>query len=151
MPFSHWTSYVHSLWPFISLCLCFGGAVHTVIVEKSEQNSMNTWYKVTWFDVYCYYSGSVDHREVFSILPDKTHLSNHLFSLWAKTVWVKALIILHRMSKYIFLIALNNCYNEQSFRKTLPKSIRSTVQRFHCRGGSIFSEGGVIILKYKIY
>ena len=27
--------------------------------------------------------------------------------------------------------------------KTLPKSIRCTVQRFHCRGGSIFLEGGV--------
>ena len=46
-----------------------------------------------------FYSSSVDHREVFKILP--TNVSNYLFSLQVKHVCIKVLVILHKMSKYI--------------------------------------------------
>ena len=72
--FSHWTSYVQFPWPLTCL-----------------------WLKVHWCDVCCFYSSSVDHGEVFSIL--QTHVSNRLFSPWTKYVWIQVLIILHIMSK----------------------------------------------------
>ena len=122
-------------------------------VAQSEQNAMNTWYNVPWYDVYCYYSSSVDHREVFSNIP--TLVSNHLFLLWSKNVWIRVLKILHRMSKNI----LSGSLIDQQYRtlcntfiisdhlwKHCPTVIRSTVHRFHCWGGFIFLEGDYIEL-----
>ena len=83
----HWTSYVHSPWPMTCLCLWFAGVVHTVIGEKREQNSTNTWYNVTWFDIYYFYSGSFDHREVFSILPTQIAYFHYDLKLYGLRSW----------------------------------------------------------------
>ena len=92
--------------------------------------------------IWLFHPSSDDHREVFSILP--THLSNHLFSLWAKHVWIQVLIILHRMSKYI----LSESFIDQQYRTLDKKNIMSDhfwqlcpkvlVHQFHCQGEYIF-------------
>ena len=93
------SSYVHpnGLWLVVTkgMWCCVVDTLHIAQCAKRE------WTHDTMYsDVYCFYSNSVDNGEVFSILP--THVSNHLFSLWAKHVMIKILIILHRMSKYTF-------------------------------------------------
>ena len=78
-----------------------------------------------------------------------------LIFIWAKHVWIEVLIILHRMSKFILSESVidqqyRTIYKffimSDHFRKQVSESIRSTVHQFHCRGGSIFLDGGVLRL-----
>ena len=76
-------------------------------------------------------------------------MSSHLFSLWAKHIWIEVLIILHWMSKYI----LSESLLDQQYRTIdtnfkvrdhfCKHCIRSTLHQFLCPGGSIFFEGDV--------
>ena len=77
--FYHWTSYVQSPWPLTCLWLRVCGVVHTPHIEQCENPGWthDTVHPDVMYSVYCFYSSSVDHWEVFLILP--THVSKHVW------------------------------------------------------------------------